>query len=159
MGLVPTGWQWSLPIRGTFRRFQTGDDRACFEHSSRQDDLWSLSESERLCFLQSGEWYLRLCLSASTWTNNQDAELKAYEPSHAWRGNLSRSLLAGREQLIFCLEPEHEVEGVAQGAAPRGQFPAAGLAARAQALHVQLETEKRAIARDLPREGGSREGR
>ncbi len=67
-----------------------------------EQTLWSLTERERLSFLRLGEETLRHCLSASR-PDAGDGDAEGYELSLAWRGLVSRSLLASRAQLVATL--------------------------------------------------------
>ena len=89
---------------------------ACMEHA--RTVLWSLSEQERLRFLEDGWHHLRLLLSLCR-TAPEEELSSAYDLSLAWRGIASRAQLASRERLRAEVLPEaaevldqlHEVQG------------------------------------------------
>ena len=68
--------------------------------------LWSLTESERMLLLGSGESNARLCLALG----EPEHQAEAYELWLAWSGLVSRSLLESRAQLLARVsEHAHEV--------------------------------------------------
>ncbi|NOT31391.1 MAG: CHAT domain-containing protein [Planctomycetes bacterium] len=74
--------------------------------SAAAGTLWSLTESERMLLLGSGESNARLCLALG----EQEHQAEAYELWLAWSGLVSRSLLESRAQLLARVsEHAHEV--------------------------------------------------
>jgi len=71
---------------------------ASLGHARKQ--LWALSEREQFLYVLDGDSNLRslLSLSRATWSAEQQAE--AYDLSLAWRGLVSRSILASRRRLF-----------------------------------------------------------
>ena len=114
----------NLGCRKESRDFAPSALRGRVQHAER--NLWSLSERERLSCLGLGEESLRCCL----WDSVCSALPESYELALAWRGLVSRSLLASRAQL-------------------RASLPADAAAAIERLNGVQAELSKRLYAVEI----------
>lgn len=99
--------------------------RARVRHA--EETLWSLSERERFELVGRGEEALRGCLLDS----ERSALPEAYDLALAWRGLVSRTLLASRTQL-------------------RASLPAEAIGALQRLGGVQAELSKRLYATEIP---------
>ncbi|NOT31913.1 MAG: CHAT domain-containing protein [Planctomycetes bacterium] len=91
--------------------------------------LWSLSEQERLLFLEEGSGRLESLVSCAEHDESPGTDVETYELSLAWRGLASRSMLESRERLRAVM-PAH----------------AASVLAELQDVQVQLSREVYATA-------------
>lgn len=80
------------------------------------DLLCSLTEHERMCFVEEKRQSMFILLSLADTLNSPEMESAAYEALLQWKGQVSKSLLKSREFLVKNENPEvRRIFGVLQG--------------------------------------------